>query len=197
MTAAATTTDRAEIEEKVRLLVAEAVGRPAGAVTLDASLIEELGADSLALLDLVFMLERAFAIQITRGEIERAARGDMSDEEFAPGGVISEPGPGPAARADARGRGAHQAGPAPGADPDVVLRANVRVDRALRSARRLPRPRRDGLGFAGARAAAAHNLGTKIRSATPGPFERRGQANFTKTDQVVTTTWQIRAHVMG
>jgi hypothetical protein len=59
---------------------------------LDASLLEELGADSLALLDLVFMIERAFAIQITRGEIERTARGDMSDEEFAPGGVISDLG---------------------------------------------------------------------------------------------------------
>jgi acyl carrier protein len=92
MSAAVTTTDRAEIEEKVRLLVAEAVGRPADAVTLDASLLEELGADSLALLDLVFMIERAFAIQITRGEIERTARGDMSDEEFAPGGVISDLG---------------------------------------------------------------------------------------------------------
>ena len=71
MTAAATTNERAVIEEKVRLLVAEAVGRPAGEVTLDASLIGELGADSLTLLDLVFMLERAFAIQITRGEIEQ------------------------------------------------------------------------------------------------------------------------------
>jgi acyl carrier protein len=98
MTAAAPTNDRADrveradIDEKVRLLVAEAVGRPAGEVTLDASLIGDLGADSLTLLDLVFMLERAFAIQITRGEIERTARGDMSDEEFAPAGVVSETG---------------------------------------------------------------------------------------------------------
>jgi acyl carrier protein len=91
-TAAITDIDRAEIEEKVRLLVAEAVGRPAAAVTLNASLIGELGADSLSLLDLVFMLERAFAIQITRGEIEQTARGDMTDDEFAPGGVISEAG---------------------------------------------------------------------------------------------------------
>jgi acyl carrier protein len=84
--------DRAEVEEKVRVLVAEAVGRPPAAVTLDASLTEELGADSLALLDLVFMLERAFGIQITRGEIERTARGEMTDEDFAPGGLISEAG---------------------------------------------------------------------------------------------------------
>jgi acyl carrier protein len=84
--------DRREIEEQVRLLVAEAVGRPPTEVVLDASLTEELGADSLSLLDLVFMLERTFSIQITRGEIERTARGDMSDDDFAPGGVISEAG---------------------------------------------------------------------------------------------------------
>jgi acyl carrier protein len=92
MTAAATTNERAELEEKVRLLVADAVGRPEGQVTLDASLLGDLGADSLTLLDLVFMLERAFSIQITRGEIERTARGDMSDEEFAPAGVVSDAG---------------------------------------------------------------------------------------------------------
>ena len=146
MTAPATTNDRAEIEEKVRLLVAEAVGRPAAAVTLDASLVEDLGADSLALLDLVFMLERAFGIQITRGEIERSARGDMSDEEFAPGGVVSETGPGEAARTDARGRGPPTARLAPGSDPDVVLRANVHVDRAGEAHVGCRGPRRDGLG---------------------------------------------------
>lgn len=81
-----------EIVEKVRLLVAEALGKPEGAVTLDASLTDQLGADSLAFLDLVFMLERTFSIQITRGEIERTARGDMTDDEFAPAGVISDAG---------------------------------------------------------------------------------------------------------
>jgi acyl carrier protein len=84
--------ERSEIDEKVRLLVAECLGRTPAEVTLEASLTEELGADSLSLLDLIFVLERTFSIQITRGEIERTARGDMTDDEFAPGGVISEAG---------------------------------------------------------------------------------------------------------
>lgn len=84
--------DRHEIEEKVRLLVAESVGRPVSDVTLEASLTDELGADSLSLLDLVFMLERTFSIQISRGEIERTARGNMTDDDFAPGGVVSPAG---------------------------------------------------------------------------------------------------------
>jgi hypothetical protein len=52
----------------------------------------DLGAESLDFLDIVFRLERDFSIEITRGEMERASRGDMSAEEFAPSGVISEAG---------------------------------------------------------------------------------------------------------
>ncbi len=81
-----------EIEDAVRAIVAESMAIDVGAVSPTASLIEELGAESLDFLDIVFKLERAYDIQITRGELERAARGDMTDEEFAPGGVISETG---------------------------------------------------------------------------------------------------------
>ncbi len=72
--------------------VAEALGRPASGVRLDSNLMEDLDAESLDFLDIVFKLERRFGIQITRGELERAARGEMTDEEFAPGGVISPAG---------------------------------------------------------------------------------------------------------
>ncbi len=79
-------------EQAVRELVAEALARDVGEVKLESLLMEELGAESLDFLDIVFKLERAFDIQITRGEMERAARGTMSDEEFAPAGLISEAG---------------------------------------------------------------------------------------------------------
>ena len=55
-------------------------------------MIEGLGAESLDFLDIVFKLERLYQIQITRGELEKAARGSMSEEEFAPNGLISEVG---------------------------------------------------------------------------------------------------------
>ena len=79
-------------EEIVREIVAESLARPLEQVSLDANLMSDLGAESLDFLDVVFRIERAFSIQITRGEMERAARGDMSEEEFAPGGIISEKG---------------------------------------------------------------------------------------------------------
>lgn len=87
-----TTTTPQEIETAVRAIVAESLAIPASDVPPDVSLIGELGAESLDFLDIVFKLERTYGIQVTRGELERAARGDMSDDEFAPGGVISEAG---------------------------------------------------------------------------------------------------------
>lgn len=84
--------DVAAVEEVVRGLVAEALAVEPSEVKLESNLMEDLGAESLDFLDLVFRLENHFGIEITRGEMERAARGDMTDEEFAPGGVISEEG---------------------------------------------------------------------------------------------------------
>lgn len=81
--------DRAEI---VRKSVAESLAVELDTVQLDSNLMSDLGADSLAFLDIVFRLEQEFDIQITRSEMERAARGDMSEEEFAPDGVLSEAG---------------------------------------------------------------------------------------------------------
>ena len=81
-----------EVAQRVRELVADAIARDVSEVSIDSVLMSDLGAESLDFLDLVFKLEHEFHIQITRGEMERAARGDMSEEEFAPGGFISEAG---------------------------------------------------------------------------------------------------------
>jgi acyl carrier protein len=91
MPAADTTTEsgRADI---VRDAIADALALDVSEVELKSNLMSDLDADSLAFLDIVFKLEQAFDIEITRGEMERAARGDMSEEEFAPDGVLSDRG---------------------------------------------------------------------------------------------------------
>lgn len=81
-----------DIEYTVRGIIAESLAIDIAKVSPTVSLIENLGAESLDFLDIVFKLERAYDIQITRGELERAARGDMSEEEFAPDGMVSEAG---------------------------------------------------------------------------------------------------------
>jgi acyl carrier protein len=73
-------------------VIAESLGRDPAAITTASNLFDDLGADSLDLLDVVFALERRFDIEITRGALEAAAKGAMTDDEFAPGGVISAAG---------------------------------------------------------------------------------------------------------
>lgn len=81
-----------QIGEMCRVIVAESLGKPLSEVRMTSVLMAELHAESLDFLDIVFRIERDFHIEITRGEMERASRGEMTEEEFAPSGVISEVG---------------------------------------------------------------------------------------------------------
>ena len=80
-----------ELQQNACRFVAEAIGIDPAEVRPESNLMD-LGAQSLEFLDVVFKLEQTYGIEITRGEMERAAKGEMSDDEFAPGGVVSEAG---------------------------------------------------------------------------------------------------------
>ena len=82
----------AEIEDTVCRIVAESLGRKHEDVKVNTVLMADLGAESLDFLDIVFRIERDFSIEITRGEMEGAARGDMTADEFAPKGIIGDAG---------------------------------------------------------------------------------------------------------
>ena len=77
---------------KVAATMADALGCDVEAVKLDASLIDNLGAESIDFLDIVFRLERAFKVKIPRGRIVEEARGDLTEAEFDHGGVVSAAG---------------------------------------------------------------------------------------------------------
>ena len=81
-----------EIEEAVRVIVAESLGKKLDDVQIDSVLMDELGAESLDFLDIVFRLERAFKVKIPRGKIVEEARGELSEAEFEKGGVVSDAG---------------------------------------------------------------------------------------------------------
>jgi acyl carrier protein len=82
----------AAVPQMVCQIVAEALAREPNEIQVEHNLMEDLGAESLDFLDIVFKLEQTFGIEITRGALEEAAKGDMSDDEFAPKGVISAAG---------------------------------------------------------------------------------------------------------
>jgi len=59
----------AEIFEKVRDTLVDALGVDDDEVTPEATLTGDLGAESIDFLDIVFRLEKAFDIKIPRGEL--------------------------------------------------------------------------------------------------------------------------------
>lgn len=80
------------IYPKVAEMIADALGCDVENVKPDASLINDLGAESIDFLDIIFRLERGFKVKIPRGKIVEQARGALSEAEFESGGVISEAG---------------------------------------------------------------------------------------------------------
>lgn len=76
--------------DRVRKVISEALYLDAGQVTADASLMKDLGAESIDFLDIMFRLEKEFSIKMPKGEIERRAKGDLSDAEFAVDGKLTE-----------------------------------------------------------------------------------------------------------
>ncbi len=59
------------VETKVKEIVCEQLGVNEGDVTLDASFLEDLGADSLDIVELVMALEEAYDIEISDDQVEK------------------------------------------------------------------------------------------------------------------------------
>lgn len=77
---------------KVRTIIADVLVLDEEEVTLTSRLIGDLGAESIDFLDLVFQLEKEFEIKIPRGQLEKNARGDLSEDEFEQNGVLTTEG---------------------------------------------------------------------------------------------------------
>ncbi len=87
-----TTEEIMAIFPKVADTMADALACDLEKVKLDASLIDDLGAESIDFLDIIFRLERAFKVKIPRGKIVEEARGELSESEFETGGIVSDAG---------------------------------------------------------------------------------------------------------
>jgi acyl carrier protein len=58
-----------EIYEKVREILVDALGADESECTMNATLMGDLGAESIDFLDIVFRLEKTFNVKIPRGEL--------------------------------------------------------------------------------------------------------------------------------
>lgn len=77
---------------KVREIIADVLVIDEETITLPSRLIVDLGAESIDFLDLVFQLEKEFGIKIPRGQLEKNARGHLTEDEFEKGGVLTANG---------------------------------------------------------------------------------------------------------
>lgn len=77
---------------KVASTIADALGCDEDEVKRDSSLINDLGAESIDFLDLVFRLERTFKVKIPRGKIVEDSRGALSEAEFEQKGLVTDRG---------------------------------------------------------------------------------------------------------
>ena len=83
--------NRNEIFEEVKEELIDALGLDDDEVTEEATLMGDLGAESIDFLDIVFRLEKAFEIKIPREELFPAET-VMSNPEFVDGGKLTEKG---------------------------------------------------------------------------------------------------------
>lgn len=82
----------AAIYPKIAEIIADALPCEVERVKLEASLIDDLGAQSIDFLDIIFRLERTFKVKIPRGKLVAEARGDLPESEFDQKGIVSEAG---------------------------------------------------------------------------------------------------------
>jgi acyl carrier protein len=71
-----------EFYPQVREAVAEALGLDEDEVTPTATLLDELGAESIDLLDMLFRLERTTGVKIQASDLADYVQGGIPDEEF-------------------------------------------------------------------------------------------------------------------
>ena len=82
---------RDEIFQEVQEVMVDALGVDDDEVTGEATLMGDLGAESIDFLDIVFRLEKAFGIKIPREELF-PAESLMNNPEFVKNGKLTETG---------------------------------------------------------------------------------------------------------
>ena len=82
---------RPDILDTVRRCVSESLAVPASDISAESRLVDDLGADSLDFVDIVFMLDRELDIRVRETEFNFITRLDFSSPEVMKGAHLTEP----------------------------------------------------------------------------------------------------------
>ena len=77
---------------RVAKIISDVLSIDENEISLKKSLIKDLGAESIDFLDLIFQLEREFKIKAPLRQIEKEARGNLSEGEFEQSGIVTPAG---------------------------------------------------------------------------------------------------------
>jgi acyl carrier protein len=81
--------DRDQVFGTIRSIVADSLAIPADGIALDSRLTDDLGADSLDFVDIIFMIEKAFSIKIRDGELDFFSKLDFSSPNVMKQGFLT------------------------------------------------------------------------------------------------------------
>jgi acyl carrier protein len=82
-----------EIQSAVQEAVVGALGVGEDEATPDATLMDDLGAESIDLLDILFRIERSTGVKIQASDLGEYIQGGIPDDEFGDeNGIVSEKG---------------------------------------------------------------------------------------------------------
>jgi len=84
------TMQKTEIFEQMRPLIADSLAIKAADIILESRLINDLGADSLDFIDIIFGLEKKFGIKMRDGELDFLSRLDFSSPQVMREGFLTE-----------------------------------------------------------------------------------------------------------
>lgn len=79
-----------EVFEKLIPLVREVTGARAEQIKMESGLMDDLGAESIDLLDLSFLIEEAFSVALEADEFERQAGGRIRGGVYEVDGVLTD-----------------------------------------------------------------------------------------------------------
>lgn len=81
-----------EIFENVCVIIENSTGRPKDSIKMEDTLFEELGVDSIDLVDILFELETLYNVELKVSDIEQRIREELGDVPYEIDGIITTEG---------------------------------------------------------------------------------------------------------
>jgi acyl carrier protein len=78
-----------DVETRLRALIADCLAVEPDKVSRESRLTDDLGADSLDFIDLLFVIEKEFGIKVRESELDFLSRLDFSSPEVMRGGYLT------------------------------------------------------------------------------------------------------------